>query len=422
MANEVTVDAVSGLQKRVYDKAGLQKYRPGSAIFQNRIGWDKGSRLVGESYQIPVVLEPPNGFTYSGSAGGVNTLKNPQNMVIKQASIVPFEMELREQASWAALSRAAQEGEGAFAALGNTIHMAMKKSAANRLEMQIVTGQQSIGTVESVTDTGGNTADLEITIATWRPGLWWALGRKATLDAFTSTTKNNASGALKTTGLTISARKVRVSYTGTLGSEVAAGDELYFEGAWDGTTYTEMPGLITQARNLTGTSLGLSATTYPNWSGNRYDVAGNISYEIVEDACSQLRDRGVDMKLTFAIANKGFSVLINELKALRVIDSSYSPQTGKLGHKSVEYFSPDVGQIEILNHPFFNQGEFLLCAEENLARVGSSDMTFGVPGIDTPQWERVAGTSACEAVLFCDQCVIGKEPATMMHGTGITYV
>lgn len=423
MAGEVTVTEVSGIGKKVYDRT-MRKALPASAILQKRIGWDKGTRAIGESYNVSVVLRPPNGFTYAGTAGGVTTLKAPRNMVIKQASIIPFEMELREQFAWAALSRAAKEGEGSFAQLAGTGMWAMKESSSNRLEMAALDGQRPLGEVEAVTDLGGGLADLTITQATWAPGRWWAIGQKATMDSFTSTTKNNGSGPLITEGLNIADRKVKVSYTGTLGSEVAAGDVLYFEGAWDGTTYNEMPGLIAQARNTTGTSLGLSATTYPNWAGNLYDVAGNISYEVLEDMCSLLRDRGASGTLTAYFSNLALSKLVGELKLLRVIDSSYNPSKGKVGYKAVSFETPEFGEVEIVGHPFMKQSECLIQDEGDIGRVGSSDIDFGLPGVGedrAPMFERVSGSTAAELILFTDQCVINKEPRKALHGYGITF-
>lgn len=423
MAGEVTFEAINGLAKRVYDKSGLQKFRAPSAIIQSRIGWDKGTRNVGESYQVSVVLRPPNGFTYSGTAGGVNTLKAPRNMVIKQASIVPFEMELREQMAFAALSRAAQEGEGAFAQLSGEAMKAMKESAQNRLEMSIVRGQRTYGEVESVSDNGDGTATVKITAETWAPGLWWSIGEEATFDAFTSNVKNNSSGPIVLKGIDSANRSIIVSWTGTLGQEISAGDNLYPEGAFDGTTWNEMPGLLAQAGVTSGLSLGINASTYSQWKGNLYNVNGPISFDVLEDACGQLRDRGAAGKLTAYFANKRYSALISELKSLRIIDSSYSSQQQRVGTKSISFSTPDIGEVELINHPFFAWGEFLIQDETHIGRVGSSDIRFGVPGIDgedCPIWEKVQGSTAAEVILFSDQCVINKRPSHAMRGYGIT--
>ncbi len=423
MAGEIDLSAINGLTKKVYDKSGLGKFLPTSSIVQKAVTWENGTRNIGEAFQISVPLRMPNGFSYIGTAGGVTTLKNPRNMLIKQASITPFEMDLREQAGFAALSRAAEQGEGSFASLATTMFKAMKQSASTRLEIAQLHGQRGLGVVEAVTDLGSSQMDITIDVATWAPGLWWAIGEGATLDSFTSTTKNNATGVLITAGVKASERKITVTHSGTFSSEVAAGDVLYFEGAWDGTTYTEMPGVLAQSANLTGTSLGLSATTYSQWKGNTYDVAGNLSSDVVELCASGLRDRGVSGRLSLLVCNKGYSVLMNELKQLRVIDSSYSPEKGKQGHKSVAYYSPDIGEIEVVNHSFMKQGEFWLGDFDVCARVGSADITFGAPGTghDNPVWERVPNTNAVEVVLFTDQCVAVKEPSKCLTATGITY-
>jgi hypothetical protein len=422
MAGEIGVAEVNGLAKRVYDKSGIAAWLPEQSIFQRAMSWEKGTRKVGESYQIPVVVRMPNGFTYVGSTGVATALNNPVNMVIKQASVTPFELDLREQAVWTALSRAAAEDEGSFAQLNTTMQKAMKQAASTRLEIALIHGQRGLGVVDSVTDLTGGLANIVITVGSWAPGMWWAVGEGAFLDSFTSTTKNNT-GTLQISGITASTRTIKVTYTGTIASDCAAGDVLYFKGAWDGTTYTEMPGVLAQSANTSGTSLGLSAGTYSQWAGNTYDVSGNISSDIVEDAAGQLRDRGVSGKLSFACSNKCFGSLMSELKQLRVIDSSYQPAVGKQGFKSVAYYSPDIGEIEVINHSFFKNGEAWLGSFDVTARVGSSDIMFGVPGInnDCPVWEKVAGYNTAEITLFTDQVGVVKVPSHTMTLTGITY-
>ena len=422
--SDITITEVQGIGKKVYSKLGIEDLRPRSALLQRRIGWEKGARDLGESYNISVALRPPNGFTYAGSAGSSSTaLKAARNMVIKPAVVTPFEIDLRESVLWVALSRAAKAGEGAFASLSSEIFKAMKVSASNRLEAASLIGQQSLGTVESVTSAGGQLADVVITSPTWRPGLWWAMGEKSTYDTFTSTTKNNASGALVLEKITSSTRTLQFTFVGTMGSEIAVGDVIYFEGAWDGTTYYEPPGLITQAKNTTGTSLGLSAGTYSNWQGNVYDVAGNISTDSMEDAFSQLRDRGAAGVLTEYISNKGQSALLSELKSQRVLDQSYSPVKQKTGSKAIELDTPDIGEVQVLNHPFLAWGEFLVQSDEDCGRVGSSDLTFGVPGFQSEDLFLITPDyNTCQIILFSDQCMINKRPNFAMHGTGITFV
>jgi hypothetical protein len=295
----------------------------------------------------------------------------------------------------------------------------MQVAEANRVEASILHGQRGYGTVESVTDLGSNVAAVVITAATWAPGLWWAVGEKSTWDSFTSTTKNNGSGALILESITTSTRTLNITFVGTLASEITAGDVLYPEGAYDGSTHSDMPGLLSQIGTTTGSNLGLSATTYSNWRGNTYAVGGPISHGVIEDALSQLRDRGASGRLVLFVSNKGFSVLALELLALKLIATDASKV--KHGIRSVTYVSADVGEVEIVNHPFMKQGEFAILPEDECERVGSSDVTFELPGRGDEIFTYLPDYNAVQLGCFADQAVICKRPNHAMLGTGITY-
>ena len=286
MAGEVDVAAANGILKRVYDPK-LGDVRPKSSILQRRHKFDNANK-VGESYQYGVLVQPPNGFTYLGSSGAVKPLNTPRNSVIRQASITPFELDLREQVSWAAMSRAAEAGDQAIKQLTGELVIGMKNAMANRLEAGLLHGQRGYGTVESVTDAGGGVADVVISAATWAPGVFWAFGNESTWDIFTGTTKNNTGtlGILK--GINSATRTVKITFSGTLSGEIAAGDVLYPAGANAGSgNFDELPGYIKQASNTNGVSLGIDAGLYPNWGGNLVDVAGaNPSHGVVEELLS----------------------------------------------------------------------------------------------------------------------------------------
>src|SRR5688572_10718901 len=167
MAGETNFSDVQGISKRVYDKTGLKTIQFGNTWFQQKVLFDKGTTKLGDTYQVAVVTQPPNGFTFPGSSGAVATLLQARAMKIEQASVRGHEMVLREQFAWAALSRAAAEGEGAFASLTGEAMKAMKKAAHNRVEIQLIHGQdaEGLGVVESTTDLGSGLAEIVFTEA-----------------------------------------------------------------------------------------------------------------------------------------------------------------------------------------------------------------------------------------------------------------
>lgn len=421
MAGEVDVTAANGILKKVYDPK-LGDLRPKSSIFQRKYSFSDGDK-VGDSYQVGVAVQPPNGFTYLGSSGAVKALSAPQNSIIKQASITPFESTLREQVSWAAMSRAAEAGEAAIKSLTGELVIAMRNSTANRLEASLIHGQRGYGTVASVTDLTGGLADVVFTPGTFAPGMFQALGPGSRWDAFTGTTKNNGSAALVLQRVDAANTKIVVAFTGTLASEITAGDVFYPTTANAGAgVFDEMPGLLAQASNTTGISLGLSATTYPNWAGNLVDVAGaNPTHGIVEDLLSVVRDRGAEGPLTVYVPNKMFSALSVELAQL--IQNPYKPEKGSQGFRQLSYFSPDVDEVNIVNHPFFKLGELAILPDDYISRVGSSDITFGIPGMPKGQdlVQYVYGYNAAELGTWTDQAGILKRPNWSLVATGFAY-
>jgi hypothetical protein len=414
-----TVTDISGLLKRVYDSS-VKDVRPTCAILQRRHDFDTAKR-VGESYQITVALSPPNGFTYVGSAGNIATLKAARTMVLKQASLTPVEIDLREQVAYAVMSRAAEQGEGAVKQFLSELMPSMQSSSANRIEGSMLHGGRNYGIVESVTDEGSNVAKVVFTAATWAPGLFWAYGPNSTWDSSTAGTVANTA-ALVLTQVNSKERYIRVTYTGAIGTQINVGDLWQPEGAQTAvSTFNDMSGYCAQASNTTGTSLGLSGTTYTNWQGNTEDIGGPISHQILEDKLAYLRDRGADAKLTAYISNRGFSALVSELAQLRNFDASYEQAKGKTGVRAISYFSADVGEVEIIPHPFMKWGEALILPDAECKRVGSSDITMEVPGMSEKFFQFVNGSNAVEFGTFTDQACALKKPNHSFLITGITY-
>jgi hypothetical protein len=336
---------------------------------------------------------------------------------------VQSEMDLREQTLWKNVSRMAEQGLGAVESYFGELMKNMKLAAMNRLEATTLLGQNGVGVVESSSG-ASTTATVVITAASWRPGFWWAMGQGATFDAYTGTTKNNSSGPLILSTITTSTRTLTFTNTGTATSEVTAADVLYFEGSYDGTTYYEQPGLLVQAANTSGTSLGISATTYQNWAGNSKSIGGVLSFDIVEDLCGELRDRGCADALTVMVANKNYGSLAAELRAMRIIDSSYSPAKQKAGQRSIGFETPEIGELEVAIHPFMAWGDVYIQQDQQIARVGSADIGFGVPGLPNNGKEQflrnIADTNAVELIMYTDQCVANKRPNFSYKATGVT--
>jgi hypothetical protein len=275
---------------------------------------------------------------------------------------------------------------------------------------------------------GSNEAEVQFTEATFAPGMFWAIGPGSKWDTWTTLVvappPANGVNPLILKRIDSANRKVVFGYTGAIGTQIAIGHIFFPTTANAGSgNFDEMPGFLKQASNITGTSLGLSATLYPNWAGNLVDVAGaNPSHGIIEDLLAIVRDRGAEGQLSVYVPNKMFSALAVELAQL--ITNPYKPEKGSQGFRELSYFSPDVDEVRIINHPFMKLGEALILPDDYISRVGSSDITFGIPGMPKGQdlVQYVNGYNAAELGTWTDQAGILKRPNWSLVATGFAYV
>lgn len=413
----------AGAAERVYE-ASVKNAQPACSILQQRNPLDGSFKRTSESYQLGVLLQPPNSVLYAGASPVKTSLPTVRPMIIGQAQALSYEVDVHEETPWVVLSRL--EGEAAIEDYFLLLETAMMRVGKTRHEIDILFGQQALGTVESV---GGSAAagTITFTAATYRSGLFWALGPGATMDAFTSTTKNNAT-AIVLVGVSRTVdRTINITCGGTIGSEIAAADTIWLEGSWDGTTFNQMPGLVTQAANVTGTSLGLSAATYPNWGGNTDSVGGPMTSDVLEAYLGELRNRDQEGKLTAYMPETVWRQVFEEVQGMRYIDSSYSPTKQKIGNQEVEYTTNRFNNVELVVHPLLGDQEMLVLKDSSTTRIGSRDVMFGLPislggnpSDPKPGILQITGTNAGEAYVTVDAGVVLREPASSYSLTGIS--
>jgi hypothetical protein len=404
----------------------LEKAQPFLEVLGKRIPFNGKLKRLGQSFNIPVVMQPPNGVTYIGKDPTASSLLAGRPMNIQEAIAYSYELDVMEQTPWAVFDRM-KGGESSVEAYMAILMLFLKRTAQTRKEVSMLLGQYGLGTIDSVTD---NTtyATLVITAATWRGGLWWMLGPGATLDSFTSTTKNNGNGPLVLIGVNPTARSIDVSFSGVLASNITAGDVLYPEGAYDGTTHYDMPGLLVQNSNTTGTSLGLSATTYKNWAANTAAVGGVFTEDAEEYYLGQLRNRGGKGKMTVYLPEPTWRDRVGQHGGKRVFDDSYTPNKQVAGEQEFDYSTKVYGRVEHELLSFLADSEVMLQIDDNCTVVGSRDTKLGIPSrlgddVDSEGTNllHVAGTNYGESYATHDLGVVQRMPSSAMVLTGVTH-
>lgn len=406
----------------------LEKAQPFHEVLGKRVPFNGKMTRLGRSYLIPVVVQPPNGVTYVGNTPTAQSLKAGRPMQIQEAEAFSYELDVMEQTPWAVFERM-RGGEQSVQAYLSILMLFLKRTGLTRREASLLIGQNANGwgVVDTVTD-HTTYATLVIKADQWRGGLWWAAGPGATFDSFTSTTKNNSTAALVLVGVNPANHSIDVQYGGTLSSEVTSGDVLVPEGSWDGTTYYDMPGLLVQNSNTTGTSLGLSGATYPNWAGNTFAVGGLFTEDAEEYYLGYLRNRGGEGKMSVYLPEPSWRDRIAQHQGKRMMDSSYTPNKQTTGEQGFDYSTETYGKVEHVLLRFLADSEALLQVDDNCVVVGSRDTSLGIPsrvlGDKSDEGDNllhVPGTNYGESYCTHDLGVVQRMPSSSAVLTAITH-
>ncbi len=412
MAQTNNVTTLNGLFKVVYADA-LIDLVPDFAIVQKRVPWSPADKELGNYYAQPVNLAHENGFSYGGTAGGAFTLNASIAGTLKEAQVIGSELVLKSEMSYGAASRASSGGQKAFKRATGWLVEDMNNSTRKRLEHSFLYGQLGLGVVTSNTS-----GALLINDASWCAGLWAGL-EGAVLEAFdgTGATVTQHNGDLTITAVDVDAKTVTVSGTNT---NVVLGDVLYFKGARTTTTYNECAGLKKILTN-SGQLFNIDASAFSLWKGSTVSSVGQISQAKIQSALSLAVSKGLMEKALIMCPPKAWGVLNNDQAALRVYDSSYSGGSkGNNGFEALQFHSTN-GISEIVSHALVRDGDTIIVPPDSLMRIGSSDVTFGVPGMDEQFF--TVSTSAASFTLQCysDQAIFLERPAHGVMMTGLTY-
>lgn len=411
MAGENTLATAQGLYKKIFaDKMiGLV---PEFAVLGERVPYVPTSKQPGELYAQPVILSMENGVTYLGDAGSVSALNAAANHVIREAQVKGSEINLRSQISYKALAAASSGGDRAFTTALKNLLLQMNRTVHKRLELVRLYGQKGLGTVSSF-----STSTLVVTAASWSAGIWAGM-EGAVVDVYQSDLATVRQANL-TIGSVDSAAKSIVFSNATITTSPAANDVIFFKGANNAGTFNEGVGLQKIIQN-TGTLFNVSASTYNLWQGNQNTTAGNLSFDRLQEDCMKAMSRGLMERVLVLVSPISWAALNSDQAALRVFDSSYSTEKGKNGVRAIEFYAA-TGVIEIVAHPFVKDGDYFIVPPEYLLRIGSTDVTFQIPGKQDEFMRLVDGYNAVEFQCMVDEQIFLEMPAHAIFGTGVTH-
>lgn len=394
-----TIDTLNGNFKEVYaDK--IENLIPDGVKLYNMIPFQKESQRQGNLYHQPVVLGLEHGVTYGGPNGDAFALNSSIAGVMKDAQVQGYEMVLRSVLSVAAASRSLNSASS-FEKSTKHLVANMLRSFSRRLEVQLLYGKRGIGTVSGV---AGQV--ITITDASWAPGIWSG-AESMVVDVYQSDRTTLRKANLEISAVSFDNRTITI-VAGTSLSGIAANDVIFYKGA----NGNEFDGIDNIIRN-TGTLFNISASSYNLWQGNVQGNSGtnrDLSFRIITDAVTRLVEKGLaDQEVLVLINPVQFDVLLEEQDAKRLYDSSYGKDKATAGAKEIEFYSQN-GKIKIISSIYVKAGSaYVLCLDE-FVRVGSSDITFNMPGFEGEFFRVLNDANGYELRAYTDQALFCSAP------------
>lgn len=363
MATINTTTSLAGLFKQSYGESVIDATKTKARI-SSRVGFDV-KELLGSTYNNPVRVAMEAGITaLAADDAGSTALIAVNTGTMKNAQVPGSQLIGQSKINYEAIYKAAAAGPKAFKSATKEVVTALSNSMVKRLETMILHGQRGIGTISSV-----SSATITFTDESWSAGIW-AGSEGHTLDCWNA----GLTAEVGTGGATISSvnpTNKTITLSASVDAAWVAGCHLF----WDShSPTTEFAGLDKIIRN-SGSLFGIDASTYALWAGNTYSTStGVLSMAKLLEAVGLTASYGGDKDVIAVVSPRAFETLNSDQAALRQFDVSYS-STAKNGYRGIK-FAGQVGDIEIMPHPYQKDGLCHVFCPEEAMRIGATDLTF----------------------------------------------
>jgi len=400
-----TVSSLNGLFKEVYP-AGLKDLVPNGTKLQKRVPFIKSDKELGKSYNQPVVLAYPNGYTFAAAGAGAFDLNESNTGTMKNASLDGSQILLREQMDYESAAKSAR-GRNAFMDGTKLMFKNMQMSMRKTVESELFYGGIGLAVVSSYSN-----PTITVTTASWAPGIWAGLeGRKISVyDGVTTTPRGSATKILS---VDIEARTI------TLAADISgttAADTLYFELA----NGSEMNGVHKILSN-SGSLFGVSASTYSLWKSVSHSAASaSLTFSKVRKGIAKAVAKGLDDDLDLFVNPLTWDNLMDDLAALRrIVDKGGKGSSYQIGADEIVFFSQN-GKVMVTPSTYVKEGIAFGLVTEDWKRPGAADVSFNTPGSGKDEiFFHLPTKAGFEARCYTDQAIFCEAPGRQILYTNI---
>lgn len=413
-----TQTTLTGLFKDVYEDK-IVNLVPESSVFQKRIKFVENDKREGRLLHQPVLLALPSGLTFGVGAVALN---NPIASTMGDAQISGAGMTLADRITYDVAAKAAAGGVRAFVEATELIVDALTQSMSKFIEIELMWGSSSLGTLgQSSVNTGsGTTITLTIDTAEWATGIWGGL-ENMSIDLYVTsgTVKVNSTAAVIITSVNPSTRVITCSANSADATTV---NNSYTSTAIQIYPYlavgNEMSGFYTILAN-TGNLFNINASTYALWQANTYDfVSTAANFGKIQSMVALATARGLMEDVAVFVNPTTFANIVTSQAGARRYDSSYKNKEMENGSQGLTFWGPN-GKIELVPHIFMKQGYCFALPLKRCQRTGATDLTFTLPGMPGEFFLQLPGYTAYELRCYTLQAAFLNSPYKGVLGKNI---
>ncbi len=314
---------------------------------------------------------------------------------------------MRSVLGYTAASRAAQGQAKAFEDATKYLVSNMLRSMAKKLEIEMIYGQMGYATVSTAVGTV-----VTITTAEWAPGIW--AGSEGLPIEIRDAAGTTSRGEFKVSSVDMDARTITLDSSAQAAGVIGT-DVIWHKGAYG----NEFPGIHKILTQSSGSLFNIDVASFNLFRGNQYPAgSAALSFTKLNNAVARATEKGLDSKVLALCNPRAWANMLSDQAALRRYDSSYSVKKSENGSESLLFHSQN-GLIEIEPSIYVKEGYAYVLALEYWSRVGSSDMTFKLPGQQDEFFRHLSDAAGFELRLWSDQALFTYAPGRNVIITGV---
>lgn len=370
-----------------------------------------GEQQQGGQYNQPLAMALEQGISY-GAGDQVIALNAAVAGKLENAVITGCQMVGRAQFGWTVASRAAK-GPNYFIQGTEVVLRSLMLSMKKRAESEGFYGGDGLATVQSVS---GNV--ISLTQATFAAGMWVGM-EGMPIDLYTNTPSNSGTfvTTCKVTAVTIDATPYpTIAVDNATG--IVAGNVMFFKGAFG----VESNGIKTILGLTSGNQFGIPIASYPDMlQGTQYNVGGVLSFAKVVKGLSKALPKGGEGSFKIYTHPESWQDLVNEGEAARTFGGDqWKPASLERGTEAIKFYSV-AGMVEVVPSTYIKRGDsFAMLQDGSWKRIGSTDITMRVPGMENDQvFVPIADAGGFEVRCYKDFAWFCDRPAASVYYSGI---